>query len=120
MISWWGPILYESYGGTEAGILCQINSEEWLDHPGSVGRPLPGIFAKAIGEHGRDFQPGEIGILHFRYSTGLLPRYRGRPPPVRPRPGLMATSLSVRSGTWTAMATCSSPTAAPIWCSRAV
>ena len=88
MISWWGPILYESYGGTEAGILCQINSEEWLAHPGSVGRPLPGISAKAIGEDGRDLPPGEIGILHFRYSTGLLPRSRGAAaagtPPPRP------------------------------------
>ena len=39
MIEWWGPILHEYYGGTEGMGTTTIDSEEWLAHPGSVGRP---------------------------------------------------------------------------------
>jgi fatty-acyl-CoA synthase len=39
MIDWWGPIVHEYYGGTENNGLCMITPEEWLGHPGSVGRP---------------------------------------------------------------------------------
>lgn len=38
MIDWWGPILLEYYGATECGATV-ISSEEWLTHPGSVGKP---------------------------------------------------------------------------------
>ena len=41
MIDWFGPIFVESYGGTESGTLCRIDSTEWLAHQGSVGRPRP-------------------------------------------------------------------------------
>jgi acyl-CoA synthetase (AMP-forming)/AMP-acid ligase II len=38
MIDWWGAILYEYYAGTEGNTFVAINSEEWLSHPGSVGK----------------------------------------------------------------------------------
>ena len=37
MIDWWGPILHEYYAGTEYNGITMINSQEWLDHKGSVG-----------------------------------------------------------------------------------
>ena len=37
MIDWVGPILEESYGGTEGNGLTMISSAEWLAHPGSSG-----------------------------------------------------------------------------------
>lgn len=40
MIEWWGPVIYEYYAGTEANGFVQINSQDWLSHKGSVGRPL--------------------------------------------------------------------------------
>ena len=40
MIEWWGPILHEYYAGTEFNGMTIINSEEWLNHKGSVGRPI--------------------------------------------------------------------------------
>jgi long-chain acyl-CoA synthetase len=42
MIEWWGPIIYEYYSGTEGVGFTAITSEEWLEHRGSVGRPLIG------------------------------------------------------------------------------
>ena len=41
MIDWWGPVLFEAYGASEVGTTNAISSEEWLEHPGSVGRTLP-------------------------------------------------------------------------------
>ena len=41
MIEWFGPGARESYGATEVGTTCTISSEEWLEHPGSVGRAVP-------------------------------------------------------------------------------
>ncbi len=42
MIDWWGPIILEYYGATEAHGLSACNSEEWLAHPGSVGKIIFG------------------------------------------------------------------------------
>ena len=40
MIDWLGPIVAEYYGGTETGPVTFCTSEDWLAHPGTVGRPL--------------------------------------------------------------------------------
>ena len=40
MIEWFGPIIHEYYGGTEGFAGTTIGPDEWLAHPGSVGRPL--------------------------------------------------------------------------------
>ena len=39
-IEWLGPIVYEYYSGSEGVGYCAIGPEEWLAHPGSVGRSL--------------------------------------------------------------------------------
>ena len=45
-IEFFGPILHEYYAGSEGGGFCYINSEDWLAHPGSVGKPLLGRRAR--------------------------------------------------------------------------
>jgi acyl-CoA synthetase (AMP-forming)/AMP-acid ligase II len=42
MIEWWGPIIYEFYSATEANGYCRVTPEEWLQKPGTVGKPLAG------------------------------------------------------------------------------
>jgi acyl-CoA synthetase (AMP-forming)/AMP-acid ligase II len=64
MIAWWGPILHEYYAGTEGNGFTAINSEEWLAHKGSVGRPLLGEI-HIVGDGGSDLPPGEIGTIYF-------------------------------------------------------
>jgi long-chain acyl-CoA synthetase len=39
MLEWWGPIIHEYYSGTEDVGHTSITPQEWLAHPGSVGRP---------------------------------------------------------------------------------
>jgi long-chain acyl-CoA synthetase len=42
MIEWWGPIIIEYYGATEAIGFTACDSNEWLAHRGTVGRVLMG------------------------------------------------------------------------------
>ena len=42
MIEWWGPIINEYYGATETGVVVFCSAEEWLAHPGTVGKTDPG------------------------------------------------------------------------------
>ena len=65
MIGWWGPILHEYYAGTEGNGMTLINSQDWLAHPGSVGRAVLGqlhIMDEA-GEH--EMPIGEPGTIFF-------------------------------------------------------
>ncbi len=70
MIDWWGPVLTEAYGATEAGTTNMINSVEWLAKPGSVGKAVPPFEMVVIGEDGSRRGAGEIGQLYFRDPTG--------------------------------------------------
>jgi long-chain acyl-CoA synthetase len=71
MIAWFGPILSDAYGATEVGTICSISSQEWLEHPGSVGKPLP-PFTRVIvvDDDGNELSPGQEGKLYFEDSTG--------------------------------------------------
>ncbi len=64
MLDWWGPIIHEYYGGTEINGLTVCNSEEWLAHPGTVGRPVLGII-HICDEAGVEVPTGERGIVYF-------------------------------------------------------
>jgi long-chain acyl-CoA synthetase len=69
-IDWLGPILEESYGGTEGNGLTMISSAEWLEHPGSVGRPFLGA-VHILDDDGRELPPGEIGTIWFSGGPGF-------------------------------------------------
>ena len=79
MIDWWGPVLTESYGGTESGTVCTINSAEWLAHPGSVGRSQPPFEALIVDADGVPQPVGTEGRLYFRDTTGRGIVYEGDP-----------------------------------------
>ncbi len=70
MIDWFGPVLVEAYGGTEAGSTTFITSPEWLERPGSVGRALAPYATMIIGENGEELGPNQEGQVYFRDSTG--------------------------------------------------
>ncbi|HEX2889363.1 acyl-CoA synthetase [Vineibacter terrae] len=66
MIDWWGPIIHEHYGGTETGAVTYCNSQEWLAHPGTVGRALPSCDVRIIAEDGSDVAAGGTGEVICR------------------------------------------------------
>ncbi len=70
MIEWWGPKIYEYYAGTEGNGFCQLNSEEWLEHKGSVGKPLLGTL-HILDEEGNEVGPGEEGAIYFESASSF-------------------------------------------------
>lgn len=42
-VDWLGLIVQEYYAGTEGSGLTYISAEDWLAHPGSVGRAMLGV-----------------------------------------------------------------------------
>jgi long-chain acyl-CoA synthetase len=82
MIDWWGPILWEAYGSAEAqGTIA--SAEEWLERPGTVGRPIPGSAIRILDEHGHDLPPRAVGIVYIAPHTREWFEYRGSPEPER-------------------------------------
>src|SRR5581483_870050 len=57
--------VWEAFGATEAVGHHVIRGDEWLQHPGSVGRPWQ-CEQKILGEDGRELPPGEIGEIFTR------------------------------------------------------
>ncbi|HAM00706.1 MAG TPA: hypothetical protein DCQ30_00525 [Acidimicrobiaceae bacterium] len=75
MIEWWGPIFLEYFGFTEGGMTL-ATTEEWLAHPGTVGRPAgqgvvirgpEGDALPARSEGQVYFSPPDEGTRDFAY-----------------------------------------------------
>jgi acyl-CoA synthetase (AMP-forming)/AMP-acid ligase II len=64
MIQWWGPVIWEYYAGTEATGRTLINSVEWLEHKGSVGRAL-NCSVHILDDSNNPMPTGEIGGVYF-------------------------------------------------------
>ncbi len=76
MIDWWGPIIWESYGASEVqGVVT--SSEEWLRHPGTVGKPIAGSRLKILDDDGCELPPGDVGLIYLTPHTGDRFEYYG-------------------------------------------
>ena len=64
MINWWGPIIHEYYAASEGNGLTAINSDEWLERPGSVGRARLGTL-HVCDDKGKELPPGATGLIYF-------------------------------------------------------
>ncbi|ORB72774.1 fatty-acid--CoA ligase FadD4 [Mycobacterium scrofulaceum] len=73
MMDWWGPIIDEYYASSEAHGSTLITAEEWLAHPGSVGKPMGGA-VHILDENGNELPPGQAGEIYFEggYSFEYL------------------------------------------------
>ncbi len=70
MIEWWGPIIHEYYGATEAIGFNSCDSEEWLAHPGTVGRTKLGEL-HVLDDDMHPVPNGTSGTLWFRAPAPL-------------------------------------------------
>lgn len=64
-IEWLGPILFEYYAATEGGGIF-VDSREWLQKKGTVGKPLPGVVMKVVDEEGSALGPDQVGTIYFQ------------------------------------------------------
>jgi bile acid-coenzyme A ligase len=65
-----GEKIVELYGSTEGVGATRIMGDEWLQHKGSVGRPVDGCRMKVVDEQGRELPPGQTGEIYFRAASG--------------------------------------------------
>ena len=66
MIEWWGPVINEYYGSTEVSAVTFCTSEDWLGHPGTVGKPWPETDVRVIDADGNSLPAGEVGEVVAR------------------------------------------------------
>ena len=64
MFDWWGPIIYEYYGGTELNGFTHVTPEAWLEKPGTVGQSILGII-HICDDDGIELAPGQTGLVYF-------------------------------------------------------
>ncbi|MEL0194219.1 MAG: AMP-binding protein, partial [Acidimicrobiaceae bacterium] len=78
MIDWFGPVIIELYGSSEGTGPVICTSEDWLAHPGSVGKASPALTLSIVDDEGNDLPPGEIGTIYVLRVDGT-PTYHGDP-----------------------------------------
>jgi long-chain acyl-CoA synthetase len=78
MIEWWGPIICEYYSATEGIGATMIDSHEWLEHKGSVGRSMLSA-VHVLDDEGNELPPGEPGVIWFEPHGGLSFEYHNDP-----------------------------------------
>jgi long-chain acyl-CoA synthetase len=63
-LDWLGPIVHEFYSGSEGAGFCYIGPQEWLEHPGSVGKSMTGAI-HILDDDGNELPVGEEGEVWF-------------------------------------------------------
>lgn len=66
MIEWFGPVINEYYGATEGGGGFTVTAEEWLEKPGTVGKPPEGYDNKILDEDGNELGPNQTGLIYMK------------------------------------------------------
>ncbi len=66
MIDWLGPIVTEYYGGSETGPVVWCTTEEWLNHPGTVGAPADGAQIRIVDLYDEEVPTGQVGIVYIK------------------------------------------------------
>ncbi|HEY3683029.1 MAG TPA: acyl-CoA synthetase [Streptosporangiaceae bacterium] len=69
MLDWWGPCVWEYYAATEGGGTI-ASPEDWLAHPGTVGKPWPIAEVRVVDDDGTDVADGTPGTIYMRMSSG--------------------------------------------------
>jgi long-chain acyl-CoA synthetase len=75
MLEWWGPVIWEYYAATEGGGTV-APPDEWMKHPGTVGRVWPNSELKIVDDDGTVQPTGEPGTVWMRMGTNTF-EYKG-------------------------------------------
>ena len=78
LIEWLGPVVVEYYAATE-GLGTMVDSATWLEHPGTVGRPMVPGLVKVADDAGAELPPGETGLVFLKAPPSTAFDYYGDP-----------------------------------------
>lgn len=76
-----GDAVVELYSSSEGAAKFVIRGNEWLAHPGSVGRPRGGDQVRILDDDGNEVPVGTIGNVYMRSSDDRDFGYLGAEPP---------------------------------------
>ena len=76
-IGWLGADhIWEVYGATEGLVRCWIGGSDWLEHPGSVGKPIGGARLRILDDSGHEVAHGSTGEVYAMPAGGPQSSYR--------------------------------------------
>ena len=105
MIEWWGPVIDEYYAASEGGGTI-VFADEWLEHPGTVGRAWPISEIVILDDDGNEVPPGEIGTVYMHMMTGNFEYFKDKEKTDKPRTASSSPSATSASSTTTAGCSC--------------
>jgi long-chain acyl-CoA synthetase len=70
IIEWFGPVVVEYYGATEANGFTYCTSEEWLAHKGTVGKAILGELV-ILDDDNHPVPTGQPGTVWFKGATSF-------------------------------------------------
>jgi long-chain acyl-CoA synthetase len=77
MIEWWGNTIDEYYAASEGGGTI-VFAEEWMQKPGTVGKPWPISEIAILDDEGNELPAGEIGTVYMHMQTGNFEYYKDK------------------------------------------
>ena len=90
MMDWWGPVVYETYGGTEsAGTIA--TPRRWLERPGTVGKAIHGVTVRILDGDGQPLPAGQLGEIWIESAAGPSEYYKDPAKTSQMRRGRMVT-----------------------------
>ncbi|WP_007510908.1 class I adenylate-forming enzyme family protein [Pseudofrankia saprophytica] len=69
-----------AYGMTEGLGLTALRGDEWMNHPGSVGRGFAGTEVRVLDADGTELPSGEVGEIYLRSASSRGYQYLGNAP----------------------------------------
>jgi long-chain acyl-CoA synthetase len=90
MIEWWGPVIDEYYAASEGGGSI-VFADEWLEHPGTVGRAWPTAELAILDDDGNELPAGEVGTVYMYMQTGNFEYFKDKEKTDKSRQGKFFT-----------------------------
>ncbi len=77
MLEWWGPVIYEYYAASEGGGTL-ATPQDWLEHPGTVGKAWPISEIRVVDDAGQPCEAGTAGTVYMRMGDHRFEYHKDR------------------------------------------